>query len=56
MLTENEARSWIEEVTNDFIEIGYTSKEATGLAWAKYEELSPHQKWKFLGVDSTTKP
>jgi len=39
-MNEQEARTWIEEVTNDFVEIGYTLKEATALAWAKYLEVN----------------
>ena len=31
-MTEQEAKMWIEEVTNDLVEIGYTIKEATALA------------------------
>ena len=27
-MTEQEAKMWIEEVTNDLVEIGYTIKEA----------------------------
>ena len=39
-MTEQEAKMWIEEVTNDFVEIGYTLKEATALAWTKYLEVN----------------
>lgn len=35
-MTEQEAKMWIKEVTNDFVEIGYTMKEANALAWAKF--------------------
>ena len=31
---------YIAQVIADFIEIGYSEKEATALAWAKYLELS----------------
>jgi hypothetical protein len=31
---------YITQVIADFIEIGYSEKEATALAWAKYLELS----------------
>ena len=39
-MTEQEAKMWIEEVTNDLVEIGYTIKEATALAWTKYLEVN----------------
>ena len=39
-MTEQEAKMWIEEVTNDLVEIGYTIKEATALAWTKYLEVT----------------
>ena len=39
-MTEQEAKIWIEEVTNDFVEIGYNLKEATALAWTKYLEVN----------------
>jgi len=29
---------YIEQVIADFVEIGYTEKEATALAWAKFVE------------------
>jgi hypothetical protein len=38
-MTEQEAKMWIEEVTDDFVEIGYTMKEATALAWTKFLEM-----------------
>ena len=39
-MTEQEAKIWIKEVTNDLVEIGYTIKEATALAWTKYLEVN----------------
>ena len=39
-MTEQEAKIWIEEVTNDLVEIGYTIKEATALAWTKCLEVN----------------
>ena len=39
-MTEQEAKMWIEEVTNDLVEIGYTIKEATVIAWTKYLEVN----------------
>ena len=39
-MTEQEAKMWIEEVTNDLVEIGYTIEEATALAWTKYLEVN----------------
>ena len=39
-MTEQEAKIWIEEVINDFVEIGYTIKESTALAWTKYLEVN----------------
>ncbi len=40
-MTEQKAKAWIEEVTKDFMEIGYTYNEANSLAWAKFFEFAP---------------